>query len=194
MLLTLIILIQHVKRTKKMMVIISSTHWITQDVVTWTCVNKFICVIQPWFDEALNWWMIYCIECDWQKMPKEETIGIMDIRGATFYFMFFYFSYVFVVYNLWVLVCVLHGMLLPISRIGDGTLFQGFSFIVKTRMRWKDWQGAWWWMVINIIRRKKLNTIGFKFIFLILCFWFYYYEFWEECLSSIMWKFCPLAS
>jgi len=31
---TLIILIQHVKRTKKMMVILSSTHWITKDVVT----------------------------------------------------------------------------------------------------------------------------------------------------------------
>jgi len=33
--------------------------------------------------------MIYCIECDWQKMPKDEAICIMDIRGAAFFFFMF---------------------------------------------------------------------------------------------------------
>jgi hypothetical protein len=77
-------------------------------------------------------------------------------------------------------------MLPPRSRIGDGVLFPGFSFIVKMKMGRKDWQCAWWWMVINIRRQRKLSTLGFKLIFLILCFWFYYYEFWEECMNLIM--------
>jgi hypothetical protein len=84
--------------------------------------------------------MIYCIECDWQTMPKEEIVGIMGIKGATFYFfMFCYFSCVFVIYSLWVLVYVLHGMPTPYSWIGDGARFPGFSFIMKMRMMWKGW-------------------------------------------------------
>jgi hypothetical protein len=63
--------------------------------------------------------MIYYIKCDWHEGPKEETIGIMDMReGAFYFFMFCLFSCVFVelMSNLWALVCVLHGMPTPISR------------------------------------------------------------------------------
>jgi hypothetical protein len=38
---------------------------------------------------------------------------------------------------------------MPKSKIGDGALFQRFSFIVKMTMMRKDWQCAWWWMEIN---------------------------------------------
>jgi hypothetical protein len=49
--------------------------------------NSF--VTQPWFDKILNWWMIYYIECDWRKVPKEETIAIMDVKACAFYFLIF---------------------------------------------------------------------------------------------------------
>ncbi len=79
--------------------------------------------------------MIYYIEYDWQKVPKEETVGIMGVKGATFYFlMFCYFICVFVIYNLWVLVCVLSGMPTPCSWIGDGVWFP--TSLLLWRWRW----------------------------------------------------------
>ncbi len=121
-------------------------------------------------DDLLHWmWLA--------KMPKEETIGIMDVKGGAFYFfMFCYFSCVFFVCNLWVLVCVFHGMPTPRSRTCNGDLFSGFSFIVKMRMRRRDWQCTWWWTGINTKRQRKLSTLGFRpfffdFMFLVLLLW-----------------------
>ncbi len=111
------------------------------------------------------------------EVPKEDIVGIRDVRRSFFYFlMFCYFSCVFIVCSLWILVCVLHGMSTPISRTNNGTLFLEFSFIVKMRMRRRDWQCVWWWMEINTTRWKKLSTLGFRpfffdFMFLVLLLW-----------------------
>jgi hypothetical protein len=77
-------------------------------------------------------------------------------------------------------------MPMPKSKTSDGVLFLGFSFIVKMKMRRRDWQCTWWWTKINTKRWKKLKAFGLKLFFLILCFSFYCCEFWEEFLSSIM--------
>ncbi len=100
----------------------------------------------------------------------------MNIRGAAFYFlMFSYFSFVFVVCRLWVLVCVIHGMLVPKSKTSDGALFLRFFYIVKTTMMRRDWQCTWWWMEMNTKKRRKLSTFGFRlifyFMFMVLLLW-----------------------
>jgi hypothetical protein len=120
--------------------------------------------------------MIYFIKCDWQKVPKERTIGIMGVKGVIFhFFMFCYFSCVFVVYNLWVLVCIFHAMLAPCSWIGNAAWFLKFSFIMKIRMRQRGWQCTWWWKRINTWRWRKLNILGFQ-TFL----WFYVFSLSSE--------------
>jgi hypothetical protein len=72
--------------------------------------------------------MIYCIECDWQKMPKEETICIMDIRGAAFYFFMF----------LKFFLCFCYLQLMNFGLC--------FSWNVATQI--KNW---WWSFISNIL-------------------------------------------
>ncbi len=39
--------------------------------------------------------MIYFIKCDWQKVPKERTIGNMRVRKTTFHFFMFCYVLLF---------------------------------------------------------------------------------------------------
>ncbi len=53
---------------------------------------------------------------------------------------------------------------MPKSKTSDGALFPR-TLIVKMIMMRKDWQCVWWWMEINTKKRRKLSTLGFRFIF-----------------------------
>jgi hypothetical protein len=107
-------------------------------------------------------------------------------------FLFFLCFLLFVGYEVWFV--VLHGVLAPRSRIGDGALLPRFSFMLEMRMVQNGWRGI---LVVKEDKFQKTQEAKhafesdslWDFVFLnLLC------EFWEECLSSIMCKFCPLTS
>ncbi len=92
----------------------------------------------------------------------------MDVRGTTFYlFMFCYYFLVFLfftTYEFWFVFCM--ECQRPNQELVMELCFQDFFFIVKMKMRLRDWQCTWWWTGINTRRQKKLSTLGCKLIFL----------------------------
>jgi len=98
-------------------------------------------VIKSYYDEALNKWMIALLDVNDGKDQMKGQLMIMNIKGVVFFpLTFFYFQVflLFVRYEIWF---VLHEMLAPRSNIGNGTLFFGFSFMLKMWMVWNGWQG-----------------------------------------------------
>ncbi len=51
--------------------------------------------------------------CDWLKASKEDTVGIMNIRGVPFCFLMFFFNFLvfllFVGYQFWFVLCMNAG-------------------------------------------------------------------------------------
>ncbi len=93
-----------------------------------------------------------------EKHQRKERLMIMNIRGAKFWLLMFFYFLVFLLFiGYEVCFVVLHGVSAPKSRIGDGVLLLGFSFMLKMKMVQDGWRCTWWWRKIKTRRCKKLS-------------------------------------
>jgi len=84
--------------------------------------------------------MIVVLDVTSEKHQRKEWLMIMNIRGAKFCLLMFFYFLVFLLFiGYEVCFVVLLGMSASKSRIGDGALLPGFSFMLKLKMVQDGW-------------------------------------------------------